>query len=103
MSDKYILDEAGNPVVCDDLLTWAQWMEENQPHIVAQTHLKGDVLVSTVFLGMDHSWGDGPPLLFETMVFHDGDGTDQYRYPTREDAWEGHRMAVQRERRKLRG
>lgn len=34
------------------------------------------VKVSTVFLGLDHSWGDGPPLLFETMEFggpRDGD------------------------------
>ena len=26
-------------------------------------------LVSTVFLGVDHRLGDGPPLVFETMVF----------------------------------
>lgn len=25
--------------------------------------------VSTVFLGLDHRWDDGPPLIFETMVF----------------------------------
>lgn len=27
------------------------------------------VWVSTVFLAIDHSWGDSDPLLFETMVF----------------------------------
>lgn len=35
----------------------------------------GDADVSTVFLGLDHNWLGGPPLLFETMVFggeHDG-------------------------------
>jgi hypothetical protein len=31
--------------------------------------LLGVVVVSTVFLGLDHSFGEGPPLLFETMVF----------------------------------
>jgi len=30
----------------------------------------GDVRVSTTFLGLDHNFfGDGPPLLFETMIF----------------------------------
>ena len=27
------------------------------------------VTVSTVFLGVDHSFGDGSPMLFETMIF----------------------------------
>ena len=25
--------------------------------------------VSTIWLGLDHQWGEGPPLIFETMVF----------------------------------
>lgn len=33
--------------------------------------LRPDYRVSTVFLGIDHNWGEGPPLLFETMVFRD--------------------------------
>jgi hypothetical protein len=29
-------------------------------------------VVSTTFLGLDHNfWGEGPPLIFETMVFAD--------------------------------
>jgi len=36
---------------------------------VDRTPLFDGVYVSTVFLGLDHQWGDGPPLLFETMVF----------------------------------
>lgn len=27
MNDKFILDEHGEPVRCDDLLTWAKWFE----------------------------------------------------------------------------
>lgn len=26
-------------------------------------------MISTVFLAMDHAWGRGAPLLFETMLF----------------------------------
>ena len=54
-------------------------------------------LVSTVWLGLDHSFGGGPPVIFETMVFPIGpDGemipseiaTD--RYCTEEEALKGH-------------
>jgi hypothetical protein len=43
---------------------------------VGITHLKvGDdrFMISTVFLMLDHSFGHGDPLLFETMVFKNGD------------------------------
>ena len=35
---------------------------------VAETHV-GDYWISTVFLGLDHSFHHGPPVLFETMIF----------------------------------
>ena len=54
------------------------------------------VTVSTVWLGMDHSFGDGPPLIFETMVF--GGELDQEcdRYTTEEQAQQGHAAMVAR-------
>lgn len=62
----------------------------------------GDCLVSTVFLGLDHAGFDGPPLLFETMVFArdpddgPGDAEDAYteRYTTWEEAEAGHARIV---------
>ena len=66
MSDHYILDGT-TPVPCD-LLTWAQWFETADRH-VAETMIAENVWVSTVFLRLDHQWGVGPPLLFETMCF----------------------------------
>tara|TARA_R100001143_G_scaffold9092_1_gene11069 strand:+ start:808 stop:1227 length:420 start_codon:yes stop_codon:yes gene_type:complete len=60
--------------------------------------------ISTVFLVLDHSWEDGPPLLFETMVFCDSDheklrslrwaDIDMQRYATLEEAREGHAQMV---------
>jgi len=44
----------------------------NDPWRVAYDSV-GDHHVSTVFLGLDHSWSDGPPLVFETMVLPEGE------------------------------
>lgn len=48
--------------------------------------------VSTVFLGIDHrcAYLDGPPVLYESMVFRDGEDCDQERYCTRAEALVGH-------------
>jgi hypothetical protein len=67
LSNYYILDENGKPRVEPDLWTWAMWFEKADRQ-VAETFV-GDLWVSTVFLGLDHSWGNGPPILWETMVF----------------------------------
>lgn len=92
MSDKYILTPAGNPKQVDDLMEWARWFE-TADRIVHQQQV-GDYFVSTVFLGLDHSFGSGPPLLFETMVF-DEQRNEMYceRYSTWEQAVAGHDFA----------
>lgn len=50
--------------------------------------------VSTVFLSVDHQWGEGPPVLFETMIFGGphADWTD--RYSTWDEAVAGHERVV---------
>lgn len=52
-----------------------------------------DIMVSTVFLGIDHNHtSKGPPILFETMIFHkDMRGLGQRRYRTIRAALNGHR------------
>lgn len=54
----------------------------------------GNVRISTVFLGLDHSFGEGPPLIFETMIF--GGAYDQFqdRYTTWKQAEAGHKRVV---------
>ena len=89
----YILD--GHAPVAVDLLTWAKWYEQPDRRLVAKTSPADGIKVSTVFLGFDHQWGDGPPLLFETMIFcgeHDG---YQERYSTWEEAEAGHKKACE--------
>jgi len=47
--------------------------------------------VSTVWLGLDHQWNGGDPLIFETMVFGDNwNDVDQVRYTTEAEAAAGH-------------
>lgn len=94
MHGRYILDENNKPQKEDDLFKWGEWMQ-TAGRAVAKTRFEGDVEVSTIFLGLDHNfWGEGPPILFETMIF--GGEHDQYqeRYATWEEAEAGHEIAV---------
>ena len=95
MSDKYILD-GKTPVREPDLLKWGTWFESANRQVAED--MIGDVHISTVFLGLDHSFGRGPPLLFETMIFggaHDG---YQERCSTWEQAEAMHAEAVAKAR-----
>jgi hypothetical protein len=73
MTDKYILDDDGNPVPEPDLMRWGRWLRTADRSIASSQF--GDVWVSTVFLGLNHRFSEGSPLLYETMIFggeHDG-------------------------------
>lgn len=93
---RYILDEAGQPVPCDDLMEWGRFMGNIDRRRVAQDMDEGDesgvrVRVSTVFLGLDHNFfGDGPPVLWETLVFGGVLDGEMDRYTSVRAALEGH-------------
>ncbi len=80
---NYIL-QGHEPVPCPDMMVWANWFG-TADRIVIQEEVCPGVRVSTVFLGINHQFGDGPPLLFETMIF--GGPLDQ-EYQTRCSTWE---------------
>lgn len=85
----YKLDEDKKPVPC--LVTEAGF---DSPHRrVAMDKLSDGGRISTVFLSLNHSFGSGPPLFFETMVFGKDSYRDIYcrRYETWEQAEEGHK------------
>lgn len=102
----YILDENHQPVKASTL-EWARWHEDFDNRSVAQTYTE-HYHISTVFLGLDHSWSsEGPPILFETMIFAKnvvsikGGGTagieeDMDRYATWDEALKGHEEMVRR-------
>ena len=80
-------DIDGQPITMDE---WAERFKDNRVALEE----RGDVSVSTVWLGLDHQYGDGPPLIFETMIFGGEHDQDQWRYSTREGALAGHAAAV---------
>lgn len=80
----YVLggEDGHTPIPVEDFLKAAKQFEKTDRH-VAQTK-KGDVLVSTIFLAIDHNFrGTGPPILFETMIF----GGEHDDYQTRCSTW----------------
>ena len=95
MGDHYILE--GHKAVKTDLMTWARMFEKTD-RIVAKTTI-GNADVSTVFLGLDHQFGNnGPPLLFETMVFGGKLDQEQDRCTTWEEAEKMHEAMCERVR-----
>lgn len=66
---KYVLDEEGNVRPEEDLEKWSL-SRENGSFIVKKEEI-GDYEISTVFLGLDHSFAErsSVPILWETMVF----------------------------------
>jgi len=93
----YILDENNKPKKAE-LLEWANWNGQVDVRKVKFDSIEngtGKINISTVFLGLDHNFDDnGPPLVFETMIF--GGIHDQYqdRYSTFEEALAGHETAL---------
>lgn len=93
---KYILKD--RKLVEASLGEWAEFME-GKDKIIKQETLPNGKRVSTVFLGIEHQFGDGEPLLFETMVFPEkGNFSDEdmERYSTLEEAESGHKRMVEK-------
>ena len=96
-----LYDKAGLPISIEEWNTLSMDMEYK---VIGSTEI-GPWWISTVWIGLDHRFmGDGPPLIFETMVFtksaRDADRSDpEYekllefdcvRYSTEQEAVAGH-------------
>lgn len=94
MLGHYVLRD-GTPVEEPNVIKWGQWFENaGETRVVRQSTVGGPsgIMVSTVFLGIDHNFSfQGPPLLFETLVFGGPLDGDMRRYTTREAAESGHK------------
>lgn len=91
----YILDNNNKPVA-KPVLEATQWLDDNDHRRTVKRDEFGNILVSTVFLGLDHALlrDDNTPVLWETMIF--GGEHDQYqeRYTSHKDALKGHEKAL---------
>lgn len=79
-------------------LVWSVYKRDPANRRRSETFYRSGVPinVSTIYLGLDHGWGDdGPPIMWETMVFVGGRG-DAFtaRYATRAAAFAGHTVVT---------
>lgn len=97
----------GTPIPGDDIERAREWsrLKEDQSYSRIGSTRVGQWWVSTVWLGLDHSFGDNDnPVIFETMIFNQSEEKveedlaylEEYceRYCTEEEAIEGHQRAV---------
>ena len=96
MEQPLYYDRDGNPIT---LWEWGHLIQTPAEERRIGRDTVHDHLISTVYLGLDHSlWGQ-PPLIYETMIFcqHQGEcplNNWCERYPTLENAQTGHQSAV---------
>src|SRR5215467_9018796 len=97
MSDRswYYVLGPGHILVPATAQEWARFMESDE-RIVAQEEIAPGIGISTICLGLNHRmFGDGPPLVFETMVFREGEPAEYLRWTTWDEAMEGHRLMAE--------
>ena len=99
MTDKKYILGKNHELVEADLITWGRFFEDINNRRVAEDSIDG-ARISTVFLGIDHNFGEGEPLLFETMIFGGKRDGEQWRWHTWEEAERKHREIVAEIKRK---
>lgn len=100
-SMQYILTDNHQaiPVTFTEYIKWQTKRGTTEPVRVGFTTIKPGVEVSTVFLGLNHAYDpDGPPMIFETMVFGGVCKDIQVRYSTWDEAKAGHAEIVMKVR-----
>lgn len=106
----WMLDEEGELREADSPEEWSAWFSDpNTDRRVARDNI-GGVIVSTVFLGIDHRGlrdEDSDPVLWETLIMGAKQGTEldgyEERYTSKQAALEGHWKAVRHARRSIIG
>lgn len=93
MKDYYYILDGKQAKPVEDAIEWGSWYEKSNRSVDKTKVI--DCEVSTVFLGINHAFLGGEPILFETMIF--GGQQDGYcqRYSTWEEAEVGHQKAIE--------
>jgi hypothetical protein len=91
----YILDEDDNPEPATNGEMATKWREANPARWRIARDEIGPVLVSTVFISLDHGiFQDEGPLVFESMIFGGKYDEETRRYSSKADALVGHTELV---------
>jgi hypothetical protein len=83
-----------------DAVTWAANFDVLDRKVATARVVEGarpaqSCVVSTIFVGLDMNWFDGPPLIFETMVFGPVRLDEEcWRWDTEARALSGHEHVV---------
>ena len=97
MNTNYYILDGKTPVAIDIEKNARTYMEGNRR--ILRTETRSGHLISTVFLQIDHNFNEqGPPVLFETMIFKDGEGYhDLYcrRFSNYDDAITNHLLLLE--------
>ena len=103
MTDQlfYMLDEHQQPIAITDIETWGRWRQTANKTVGKDTYHDREGIpsvVSTVFLGIDHNLceGNGPPVLWETLVFGGPLDMEMTRYTSYQAAVTGHQDMCRR-------
>jgi hypothetical protein len=80
MAEYYRLNADHSVTPISDPQEWAIAFEDRDKRRVAKTKLPDGTMISTVFLGLNHAYGDGPPMIFGP---HDPQARPQARRPGR--------------------
>jgi len=91
-------DKQGNEI---STMEFCKLFENAEYKILKKDKLSNGDVVSTVWLGIDHSFvmnEPHTPLIFETMIFSDNEeyDNDYEKYSTEEEAIKGHKRFVEK-------
>lgn len=91
---KYLINKHGFAVHTNDLAAWCDNFAKTRNKFHLDTPI-GENRLSTVFLGLDHSFGGGPAILWESMLLSpEGDEIGCWRFQYKREAYEFHRERV---------
>ena len=108
---KYYILDKDHRVIPATAQEWSIFFSDFEKNRRVAETITSLYRVSTVFLGLDHQWGKGPPIVFETMAFELAETEVQFsdgskfithedfetaRYSSWDDAITGHRAMVRR-------
>ena len=94
--NEYYVEDGNGGVTMVGRERWVEWLGAHVEERRVGNTTVGEVEVSTMFFGLDYDWGEGPPRLYETMVFGGELDGEMARYSTRAEAVVGHERMVER-------